>query len=157
MLLNHPKRTTPPPSFIDGTEVKANDTVKYLGGLISWHKPTLAALLHRNSRANTAFDKLTNLWRSNLPCKVKTQIFLANIVPVLLHGVAPLSMEKKHFQKIDSWFFSHLRRVLGIKVSYYSEVSNRSVWEQAHRLILPSQLVPSAQFRLRLHSLNAAP
>ena len=154
VLLNHPKRITPPPSFIDGTEVKTNDRAKYLGSLISWHKPTLAALLDRNSRANTESDKLTNLWGGNLPRKVKTQIFAANIMLVLLHGAAPLSMEKKHLQNIDSWFFSHLRRVLGIKVSYYSQVS---VWEQAHRPILPSQLVLPAQFRRRLHSLNAAP
>ena len=156
-LLEHPKRHSPPPRFIDGTPVKTNDQVKYLGCLISWHKPTRTALQHRIALANTAFNKLTHLWRSNLSRKAIVHIFLANIVPVLLHGVAKLTMENKHFAKIDSWFFSHLRRVLGIKASYYSHISNKEVWMQAGKPVLPSQIALAAQFRLLLLSLNASP
>ena len=111
-MLDHPKRSTPPPRFIDGTSVKTNDHVKYLRSLISWHKPTLTALQHRISLANTAFNKLTNLWHSNLSHKAKVHIYLANIVPVFLHAVAMRTMENKHYAKIDFWFFSHLRRVI---------------------------------------------
>ena len=156
-LLNHPKRTTPPPSFLDGTQVNTSDAVKYLGSVISWHKPTLTAIQHRISLANTAFNKLSHFWRGNLSRKAKVHIFLENSVPVLLHGVAALTLEHKRFQKLDGWFFSHLRRVWGIKASYYSRVTNRSVGEQAYRPILPSQVALAAQFRLLLDSLNAAP
>ena len=156
-LLEHPKRHSPPPRFMDGTPVKTNDQVKYLGSLISWHKPTLTALQHRIALANTAFNKLAHLWRSNLSRKAKVHIFLANIVPVLLHGVATLTMENKHFAKIDSWFFSHLRRVLGIKASYYSHIPNKEVWMQAGKPVLPSQIALAAQFRLLLLSLNVSP
>ena len=156
-MLDHPRRSTPPPRFIDGTSVKTNDQVKYLGSLISWHKPTLTALQHRVSLANTAFNKLTHLWRSNLSHKAKVHIYLANIAPVLLHAVAMRTMENKHYAKIDFWFFSHLRRVLGIKASYYSHIPNKEVWLEAGKPIIPSQTVLAAQFRLLLHSLNAAP
>ena len=156
-LLNHPNRQSPPPSFIDGTQVQTNDQVKYLGSLFSWHKPTLTALQHRIALANTAFNKLTHLWRSSLSRKAKVHIFLANIVPVLLHGVPTLTMENKHFAKVDSWFFAHLRRVLGIKASYYSHITNKEVWLQAGRPVVPSQMVLAAQFRLLLSSLNASP
>ena len=66
-------------------------------------------------------------------------------------------MENKHFAKIDSWFFTHLRRVLGIKASYYSHAPNKDVWLQAGKPVLPSQMVLAAQFRLLLLSLNASP
>ena len=156
-LLNHPKRNTPPPNFIDGTPVKVSDTVKYLGSHVTWYKPTHTAIQQRILLANTASDKLSHLWRSQLSRGAKVHIFVANIVPVLLHGIPALSLEPKHFQKLDAWFYSHLRRVLGIKASYYSHVSNRAVWEQAHKPIIPSQTVLAAQFRLLLQSLNADP
>ena len=66
-------------------------------------------------------------------------------------------MENKHFAKIDSWFFSHLRRVLGIKASNYSHIPNKEVWIQAGKPVIPSQMVLAAQFRLLLLSLNASP
>ena len=66
-------------------------------------------------------------------------------------------MENNHFHKIDAWFFRFLRRAIGIKHSYYSHITNRSVWEQAYRPLLPSQTVLTSQFRLLLLSLNADP
>ena len=64
-------------------------------------------------------------------------------------------MEPKHFATIDSWYFALLRRVLGIKASYYSRISNKEVWVQAEKPVLPSQLVLSQQFRLLLQAIKA--
>ena len=156
-LLEHPKYNQEPLTFADGTPVKTNHVVKYLGSQVSWHKPTLTAIQHRMSLASIAFNKLSNLWRSRLSRKAKVRIFIANIVPILTYGLSALTMENKHFQKIDAWFFRFLRRAIGIKHSYYSHITNRSVWEQAYRPLLPSQTVLSSQFRLLLLSLNADP
>ena len=109
------------------------------------------------SLASTAFNKLSNLWRSRLSRKAKVRIFMAHIVLILTYGLATLTMEHKHFQKIDSWFFRFLRRAIGIKHSYYSHITNRSVREQAYRPLLPSQTDLTAQCRLLLLSLNADP
>ena len=56
--------------------------------------------------------------------------------------------------KLDSWFLSHLRRVVAIRASYYSHLPKRTVWEQARAPTPPSQLVLRGQLRL-LQSLNA--
>ena len=103
----------------------------------------------------TSFNKLQHLWRSSLPRKTKVHIFQANIVSTLIYGVATLTMEPKHFHKLESWYFPLLRQVLNIKASYYSRISNQEVWRQAGKPTLPSQLVLSQQFRLLLQSLQA--
>ena len=64
-------------------------------------------------------------------------------------------MEPKHFAKLDAWYFTLLRRVLGIKASYYSRIPNKEVWTQAGKPYLPSQLVLAEQFRLLLQALKA--
>ena len=85
--------------MIDGTAVKLKDSVNFLGSMISWLKPTLTALHHRMSGANTSLDKLTRLWRGNLSRRARVRIFVANIVPVLLHGVALPYHGKQRFQQ----------------------------------------------------------
>ena len=65
-------------------------------------------------------------------------------------------MEPKHFAKLDAWYFTLLRRVLGIKASYYSRIPNKEVWAQAGKPVLPSQLVLSQQFRLLLQAIQAS-
>ena len=73
----------------------------------------------------------------------------------LIYGINTLTMEDKHFRKLDSWFFQRLRRAIGIKASYYSHVTNKSVWIQTHRPLLPSQIVLSQQFELLAEPVRA--
>ena len=154
-LLRHPKLEDNQIHFANGDPVPVTESAKYLGSLVSWKKPTLTALHHRFSIAKTSFNKLQHLWRSNLSRKIKVHIFQANIVSSLIYGVATLTMEPKHFAKLDAWYFTLLRRVLGIKASYYSRIPNKEVWTQAGKPRLPSQLVLAEQFRLLLQALKA--
>ena len=64
-------------------------------------------------------------------------------------------MEDKHFKKLDSWYFSYLRRVIGVKASYYSRICNTTVWKSANHPTLLSQLVLSQQFQLLVGSVRA--
>ena len=154
-LLRHPKLMDGQVKFTEGNPVPIADSVKYLGSQVSWEKPTLTAILHRISIATTSFNKLQHLWRSPLSRKLKVHTFLSNIVSSLIHGRPTLSFEDKHYHKVDSWFFRHLRRVKGTKSSYYSHITNKAVWTQAGRPPLPSQLILSQQSRLLLNSLQA--
>ena len=145
-LLRHPKLEDNQIHFANGDPVPVTESAKYLGSLVSWKKPTLTALHHRFSIAKTSFNKLQHLWRSNLSRKIKVHILQANIVSSLIYGVATLTMEPKHFAKLDAWYFTLLRRVLGIKASYYSRIPSKEVWTQAGKPRLPSQLVLAEQF-----------
>ena len=117
-LLRRPKLEDNQIHFANGDPVPITESAKYLGSLVSWKKPTLTALHHRFSLAKTSFNKLRHLWRSTLSRKIKVHIFQANIVSSLIYGVATLTMEPKHFAKLDAWYFTLLRRVLGIKASF---------------------------------------
>ena len=103
-LLRHPKLEAEQIHFANGDPVPITDSSKYLGSQVSWNKPMLRALHHRFSLAKTSFNKLQHLWRSRLNGRIKVHIFQANIVDSLIYGVATLTMESKHFARIDSWY-----------------------------------------------------
>ena len=67
--------------------------------------------------------------------------------------LATLTLEDKHLKQIDSWYFNYLRRVVGIKASYYSRIPNKAVWIKANKPATPSQTLMSAQFKLLTESI----
>ena len=103
-LLRHPKLEAEQIHVANGDPVPITESSKYLGSQVSWNKPMLTALHHRFSLAKTSFNKLQHLWRSRLNRRIKVHIFQANIVSSLIYGVATLTMEPKHFARIDSWY-----------------------------------------------------
>ena len=109
-----------------------------------WEKTTLTAFQHRINLAHVAFAKLAPSWRSRVPDAVKVRIFQSNVVPVLRYGLSSLTMEDKHFAKVDSWYYRSRRRAINMKASYYSRISNKSVWIRA---VLPSQTILPAQIK----------
>ena len=153
--LEHPKFQTTPPRCTDGTHVKTVQQSKYLGSIVTWEETTMAALQQRFSLAHAAYMKLSPYWRSSSPNHFKVRVFFSNIISVLTYGIPALTLEDKHLQKLDSWFFRYLRRVLGVKASYYSRISNQAVWLKANRPLLPSQLVLSQQLSQLVTSINA--
>ena len=155
--LTHPKTPATPLEFADGSTVPSAAECKYLGSQVTWEKPTLTAIQHRINLAHVAFIKLSPFWRSRVPNAVKVRIFQSNVIPVLTYGLSSLTMEDKHFAKIDSWFYRYLRRAIGVKASYYSRITNRNVWERAGRPTLPSQSVLSLQFRQLIECLATPP
>ena len=155
--LEHPKTKATPLHFSDGSTVPTATESKYLGSQVSWNKPTLTAIQHRINLAHVAFSKLAPYWRSRVPIAAKVRIFQSNVAPVLTHGLASLTFEDKHFQKIDSWYYRYLRRAIGIKASYYSRIPNQTVWKQAGCPVLPSQTILSAQLQQLVTSLATPP
>ena len=114
----------------------------------------MTALHHRHALAKTSFNKLKHLWRSPPPRTSKVHIFQANIVSTVVYEVVTPTMQANHFYKLDSWYCRLLRRVLGIRASYYSRIPNQEAWKQAGRPTLPSQVVLSQQFRLLLQAMH---
>ena len=123
--------------FVDGTTVTEVNQSKYLGFHVSWINPARTAIQQRQSLAHTAYTKLHHLWCSSILVTVKTRIFEATIVSVLLYGLDTLSLEAVHFKSIDGWYFRY-RRATGIKASYYSRISKQQVWNFAFNPIISS-------------------
>ena len=78
-------------------------------------------------------------------------------MPSLLYGLAELSLELRHFKTIDAFYHQHLRRCICIKASYYSRISNRTVWQIAGKPQLPSQTLLTQQLQRLIKTLTTPP
>ena len=147
-ILTHPK--LPPSSiyFLDSSQVKTTPQTKYLGSLISWEKPFEAAFYHRLGLAAEAYKKLRIVWNSNTSRPAKVRIFQTVFLLTLLYGLDTLTLTPKQLHRVDGQYYRFLRRAIGIKASYYSRVTNESVWEQAGCPELPSERLSYQQYLL---------
>ena len=155
MSLNHIKMELlvkpgqPPPNirFSDGTAVPCKEVVKYLGSLIAWNRPFDIAYKHRTALAEEAYKKLRLVWNSLLGVKTKLRIFQCVILPVLLYGMDSLTLTTPQLNRLDAYCYRFLRRIVGIKASYYSRVSNADVWDKAGYPNRPSDSLWTQQFQ----------
>ena len=146
-LLVKDSETTSSLTFRDGTAVPTTTHIKYLGSMISWEQPFDIAFRHRAALAEEAYKKLRLVWNSRRSLKHKLYVFRTTFVPTLCYGLDALTLTDQHLHKIDAWYHKFLRRVLGIKVTYYSRISNWVVWNQANRPQLPSTTLQTLQIK----------
>ena len=144
------KQSTPNPQlrFSDDSIVPTTEVVKYLGSLITWSTPFDTAFKHRASLAAEAFKKLTLIWNSSLPIPSKIRVFQSTFVPVLIYGLDSFTLTTPLMHRIDAYCLRFLRRVLGIKASYYSRIPNSEVYNKARRPKLPAQTLSDAQYKM---------
>ena len=154
LLLKHDQPVTPL-RFADGTLVPTSYTVKYLGSMINWQKPFEVAFRHRAVLAEEAYKKLRLIWNSTLSQHKKIRIFQSTFVPVLVYGLDALTLTTPHIKKIDAYYIRFLRRVVGIKASFYSRIPNTEVYNLANRPKLPSQTLNDIQFKMMVEVFNA--
>ena len=147
-LLANPNRDPIAVRFTNGSLVKTTPQAKYLGSLISWDKPFDMAFTHRFNLAEEAFKKLRLVWNSSIPIKEKVKIFQATYVPSLIYGLDALTLTTPMLKRIDGQYYRFLRRVVGVKASYYSRITNAAVWDKANNPKLPSQFLFEAQYKM---------
>ena len=124
--------------FRNGTLVLTTTQIKYLGSLISWENTFSLALKHRAALAEAAYKQLRLVWNSSMPRKKKLYIFQSVFLSKLIYGLDALTLTAKHMKKINGVYFRFLRRIIGIKASYYSRISNHEVWRRANYPQRPS-------------------
>ena len=143
--------------FRSGDPVPTTTCSKYLGSQITWQKPTDTALTARFGLASAAYKSLRPIWNSRLPIRAKLRIFQSIVVSTLNYSLDSLTMLPKHFRRLNSFYFRLLRRVVGVKASYISRVSNIKVWELAGRPTTPAQIILQQQTKLLLTCLATPP
>ena len=96
-------------STLDGTSLKLVDSFTYLG---SNDLPTEKDIDTQLTKAWTAIDRLSIIWKSKLTDKMKRSFFQAVVVSILLYGCTTWTQSKRLEKKLDGNYTRMLRAIL---------------------------------------------
>ena len=96
-------------STLDRTSLNLVDKFTYLGSSISSTKKDIDTRL---TKAWTAIDKLSTIWKSDLTDKMKRSFFQAVVMSILLYGCTTWMLTKQLEKKLDSNYTRMLRAIL---------------------------------------------
>ena len=96
-------------STLDGTPLKLADKFTYLGSSISSTKKDIDTLL---TKAWTAINRLSIIWKSDLSDIMKRSFFQAAVVSILLYGCTTWTLTKRLEKKLDGNYTRMLRAIL---------------------------------------------
>ena len=95
-------------STLDGTSLKLVDKFNYLGSNVSSTEKDIDTRL---TKAWTAIDRLSIIWKSNLTDKMKRSSFQAAVVSILLYGCTTWTLAKRWEKKLDGNYTRMLRAI----------------------------------------------
>ena len=95
-------------STLDGTSLKLVDKFTYLGSSVSSTEKDDTQL----TKAWTAMDRLSIIWKSDLTDKMKRNFFQAAVVSILLYGCTTWTLRKRLEKKLDGNYTRMLRAIL---------------------------------------------
>ena len=98
----------------DGTSLKLVDKFTYLGSSVSSTEKDIDTRL---TRAWTAIDRLSIIWKSDLSDKMKRSFFQAAVVSILLYGCITWTLTKRLKKKLDGNYTRMRERVKDIRAS----------------------------------------
>ena len=88
------------------------------------------------------------VWNSSLSRKIKLHIFQSSFVPILTYGLDAITLTTPLLKRVDAFYYRFLRRVVGVKASYYSRITNQEVWNKANQPRLPSETLHKLQLNM---------
>ena len=94
---------------LDGASLKLVDKFTYLGSSVSSTEKDIDTRL---TKAWTAIDRLSVIWKSDLTDKMKRSFFPAAVVSILLYGCTTWTLTKRLEKKLDGNYTRILRAVL---------------------------------------------
>ena len=94
---------------LDGTPLKLVDKFTYLGSSVS---STEKDIDKRLTKAGTAINRLSIIWKSDITDKMKCSFFQAAIVSILLYGCTTWTLTKRLEKKLDGNYTRMLRAIL---------------------------------------------
>ena len=95
-------------STLDGSPLKLVDKFSYLGSSVSSTEKDTDTRL---TKAWTAIDRLSTIWKSELTDKMKRRFFQAAVVSILLYGCTTWTLTKQLEKKLDG---NHTRMLQAI-------------------------------------------
>ena len=100
----------------------------YLGGKIFADGSYKQEIRHRITNTWVTVRKLDLLWKkAPVSLEWKLRVFDAVIISKLLYGLEAIPFTEQNCKQLDAFQYRGLRKVLGIKHSYWSGVKNKHV------------------------------
>ena len=131
-----------------GEPIQAQDSMLYLGSTVHANGKFGCEISRKIGFVRAEFDFLHRIWKSSaLPQSRKLQIFDALILCKLRYGVASSWLSKSELRRLDGFEAWCLRKMLGIKPSFISRVSNARVRQIAGTSPI-SSAIRTSQLRL---------
>ena len=96
-------------STLDGTSLKLIDKFTYLGSSV---ESTVKDIETRLTKAWTAINRLSIIWKSDLTDKMKRSFFQATVTSILLYGCTTWTLTKRLEKKLDGNYTRMLRAIL---------------------------------------------
>ena len=96
-------------STLDGTPLKLVDKFTYLGSSV---ESTEQDIDTRLTKAWTAINRLSIIWKSDLTDKMKRSFFQAAVTSILLYGCTTWTLTKRLEKKLDGNYTRMLRAIL---------------------------------------------
>ena len=96
-------------STLEGTPLKLVDKFTYLGSSV---ESTEKDIETRLTKAWTAINRLSIIWKSNLTDKMKRSFFQAAVTSILLYGCTTWTLTKRLEKKLDGNYTRMLRAIL---------------------------------------------
>ena len=96
-------------STLEGTPLKLVDKFTYLGSSV---ESTEKDIETRLTKAWTAINKLSIIWKSDLTDKMKRSFFQAAVTSILLYGCTTWTLTKRLEKKLDGNYTRMLRAIL---------------------------------------------
>ena len=96
-------------STLDGTPLKLVDKFTYLGSSV---ESTVKDIETRLTKAWTAINRLSIIWKSDLTDKMKRRFFQAAVASILLYGCTTWTLTKRLEKKLDGNYTRMLRAIL---------------------------------------------
>ena len=96
-------------STLDGTSLKLVDKFTSLGSSVSSTKKDIDTRL---TKAWTAINRLSIIWKSDLTDKMKRSFFQVAVVSILLYGCTTWTLTKRLEKKLDGNYTRMLRAIL---------------------------------------------
>ena len=126
--------TDTPPSFLlsSGDTVQSVSAWPDLGIQITRDGRQMHNLTSRLAKATAEFNKLSAFWsHAHINTGIKIKMYKAIFYPMVMYALHYSWMTKSMNSKLDSWQVLTLRRLLRIKASMISHVSNEEVLRRA--------------------------
>ena len=96
-------------STLDGTPLKLVNKFTYLGSSVASTEKDIDTRL---TKAWTAINRLSIIWKSDLTDKMKRSFFQAAVVSILLYGCTTWTLTKRLEKKLDGNYTRMLRAIL---------------------------------------------